>query len=170
MTPRSLAWGTAIGIALGVAYTASPLTIWFAIAMAGLFAWAGHGLGPRERSYVWGILATAAAIRVLAIAVLFLSQNRHFLDSFFWDGDGVHLKHRAFVIRNIWMAIPVSPSDLYGAFDRAYGWSTYLYVLAYLQYLTGPAPYGVHLLNVAMFLTAAVILHRLVRSAYGRAP
>jgi hypothetical protein len=68
------------------------------------------------------------------------------------------------------MAIPVSPSNLYDAFDRAYGWSTYLYVIAYLQYLTGEAPYGVHLFNVTIFVAAGVMLHRLVRAAYGRAP
>ena len=166
----SLAWGTAIGLALGVAYTASPLTVWFGIVMIGLFVWAGRGLTDRERRYVWGILAAAVVIRVLAIAALFLTNNRYLPVSFFWDGDGMFLKMRATVIRNVWLGIPNNPHDLFLSFQRGYGWTTYLYVLAYLQYLTGPAPYGVHLFNVALFVAAAVLLYRLVRSAYGRTP
>lgn len=166
----SLAWGTAIGLALGVAYTASPLTVWFVIVMIGLFVWAGRGLSNRERGCVWGILAVAVMVRVLAIAVLFLTNNRYLPVSFFWDGDGMFLKMRATVIRNVWLGIPNNPHDLFLAFQRGYGWTTYLYVIAYLQYLTGPAPYGVHLFNVALFVAAAVLLYRLVRSAYGRTP
>jgi hypothetical protein len=45
-----------------------------------------------------------------------------------------------------------------------------LYVLAYLQFLTGPAPYAIHLFNVAVFVITAVALHRLVRSSYGPMP
>ena len=169
MASSSLAWGAAIGMALGVAYTASPLTIWFAAVMAGVFWWAGRGLSARERRYVWGVLAVAVAVRVLAIAALFLSSHPHLTASFFWDGDGVYLKHRAMAIRDVWSGIPISAVDFSNAFDRSYGWSSYLYVLAYLQYLTGPAPYGVHLLNVTTFVAAAVMLHRLARSAYGTA-
>jgi hypothetical protein len=164
------AWTIAAGVALGVAYTASPLTVWFAVVMTGVFWWAGRGLTGPERRYVWGLLAAAVGIRVLAIAALFLASHPHVTASFFWDGDGVYLKHRAMAIRDVWSGIPISPVDFSNAFDRSYGWSSYLYVLAYLQYLTGPAPYGVHLFNVTMFVAAAVVMHRLARSAYGRAP
>lgn len=167
---RSMTWGTAIGIALGVAYTASPLTVWFAIAMAGLFAWAGRGLGEGERRMVWVVLAVGVGVRVFALALLFLLSDHALLTSFFWDGDGVYLKYRALVIRNVMAGIPVSQPDSFHAFDRGYGWSSYLYLLAYLQYLTGPAPFGIHLLNTALYMATAVILYRLVRPAYGRTP
>ena len=170
MASSNVAWAAAIGIALGVAYTASPLTIWFAVVMTGVFWWAGRGLSARERRFVWGVLTIAVAIRVVAIAALFLTSHPHVTASFFWDGDGVYLKHRAMAIRDVWSGIPISAVDFSNAFDRSYGWSSYLYVLAYLQYLTGPAPYGVHLFNVTMFVAAAVMLHRLARSAYGAAP
>ena len=169
MGSSSLTWGTAIGIVLGVAYAASPLTVWFVLVMIGLFAWAGRGLTDRERRHVWGILAVAVMIRGLAVAALFLTSNHYVPVSFVWDGDGVYLKMRAMVIRNGWLGIPNYPYDVFRAFQRSYGWSPYLYVLAYLQYLTGPAPYGVHLFNVTMYLAAAVVMHRLVRSAYGKA-
>ena len=170
MASSSLVWGSAIGIALGVAYTASPLTVWFAIVMAGVFWWAGRGLTDRERRYVWGVLTLAVVIRILALAVLFLASHPHITASFPWDGDGVYLKHRSMAIRDVWLGVPLSAVDFSNAFDRSYGWSAYLYVLAYLQYLTGPAPYGVHLFNVAIYVAAGVVMHRLVRSAYGRAP
>lgn len=170
MASSSLAWGAAAGVALAVAYTLSPLTVWFAGVMAGVFWWAGRGLSDRERRYVWGVLTVAVAIRLAVLAGLFLSSHPHVTASFPWDGDGVYLKHRSMAIRDVWMGIPLSGVDFFNAFDRSYGWTTYLYVIAYLQFLTGPAPYGVHLFNVTMFVAAAVVLHRLVRGAYGRVP
>lgn len=169
-TTSGWVWGIVVGIALGVLYTASPLTVWFTALTAGLFVWIGRELSARERRYVWGILAAALAIRLLAIAVLFLSSEHGQLTSFFWDGDGIFIKNRAMVIRDFWMGVPVSAVDLSNAFMDYYGWSAFIYVLAYLQYLTGPAPYAVHLVNVLLFLTAAAILFRLIRSSYGRAP
>lgn len=170
MAPRTLAWGTAIGIALGVAYTASPLTVWFVIATASLFAWAGRGLSEGERRMVWAVLAVGVGVRVLALALLFLVSDHSLLTSFFWDGDGVYLKYRAMVIRDVMAGVPVSQSDSFHAFDRGYGWSSYLYLFAYVQYLVGPAPFGIHLLSTTMYIAAAVILYRLVRPAYGAAP
>jgi hypothetical protein len=163
-------WGGAIGIALGTFYAASPLTVWFFVVMTGLFVWAGRGLSGRERRYVWGILAVGVAIRVLAIAVLFLGTRHDQMGSFFWDGDGVYIKFRSMVIRDVWMGIPVCRVDFFNAFMPYYGWSSFIHVLAYVQFLTGPARYGVHLVNVSMFVAAAVMMHRLIRSAYGRAP
>jgi hypothetical protein len=168
--PPSIAFGAAAGVALGGSYVASPLSVWFAVLMIGVFVWAGRGLSERERRYVWGILAVAVAVRVLAIGALFIVSDPNVLTSFFWDGDGVYLKRRAMTIRQFWLGIPVQPVLFSRAFDHGYGWSSYLYVLAYLQYLTGPAPYGVHLFNVALFVAAAVALYRLIRPSFGRAP
>src|SRR5439155_1104070 len=125
------------------------------------------GLSERERRWVWGLLALAIALRLLAVALLFLTTDHHNAASFFWDGDGVALKRRGLWIRNVWLGQPITPLQFSVAFDPSYGWTTYIYVLAYLQYLLGPAPYGVHLFNIALFLTMAVALYRLVRSAYG---
>lgn len=163
-------WGSVIGVSLAACYAASPVTFWFAITTAGLFLWAGRGLGDRERRYVWGVLAVAIAIRVVAVAALFLGTDNNQLVSFFWDGDGAYLKLRALAIRNVWMGVQISPVDLFNAYMPFYGWSSFIYVMAYLQYLIGPAPYGVHLLNVSFFVAAAVMIHRLIRSTYGRAP
>ena len=52
----------------------------------------------------------------------------------------------------------------------SYGQTSYLNVIAYVQLLVGPAPYGVHLLNSTLFTIGAVMLHRLVRKAFGPVP
>jgi hypothetical protein len=157
------------GIALGTLYALSPLTVWFSAAMAGVFLWAGHGLTASERRAVWGILAVAVAVRVLAIVVLFATSEPGTNPSFFWDGDGVYLKHRSLVIRDVWLGVPTGTVDFTDGFSRSYGWSSYLYMLAYVQYLTAPSPFAVHLQNVFLFLVAAVVLHRMVRPAFGAA-
>jgi len=169
MSRSVLACGIAAGAVLGTVYAASPLTVWFLAVMAGLFAWTSRGLTERERRWVLGVLAVAVAVRMLTIAWLFATTDHYQAVSFFWDGDGQALKRRALSIRNIWLGIPVAPLFYSLAFEQSYGWTTYLYVLAYIQYWLGPAPYGIHLVNVALFVAGAVALYRLVRSAYGRA-
>lgn len=155
------------GFLIGVGYVASPLSVWFLLAMAALFAWAGRGLSARERRWVWALLAVAAALRVAAVAVLFVTTDHHRVVSFFWDGDGMYMKQRSLWIRNLSLGVPVPPLYVTNAF-YSYGWTTYILVLAYLQYLVGPAPYGVHLFNVALCMATAVMLYRLIRSAFGR--
>ncbi|SVA95897.1 uncharacterized protein METZ01_LOCUS148751, partial [marine metagenome] len=93
--------------------------------------------------------------------------NDHYV-TFFWDGDGRALKRRAGSIQNIWLGIPVDPFLRSVAWEP-YAMTSYLYVLAYIQYLLGPAPYAIHLINVVAFFASTLLLYRLVRSAYGRA-
>ena len=88
--------------------------------------------------------------------------------TFFWDGDGRALKRRAVSIQNIWSGIPVDPYLRSTAWEH-YAWTSYVYVLAYIQYLLGPAPYAIHLISLASFLASTLLLYRLVRSTYGRA-
>jgi hypothetical protein len=162
-----LVWPALAGVALGVAYAASPLTVWFFVVVAALFAWSGRGLSRRERAWVWGLLAGAVMLRVAAVAILFLATDHTRNVSFFWDGDGLYLKQRSLWIRNMWVGNPLPPLYSYNAF-ASYGWTTYIFVLAYIQYLVGGSPYGLHLFNVALCMTTAVMLYRLVRPTYGQ--
>lgn len=169
--PRSiLLWATATAVFVGAVYALSPISVWFSLAMALLFGWAGSGLSNRERPWVLGLLAVALTLRVLVIVGLFLlgDHDRHSFSSFF--GDELYAITRSLLMRNVWLSIPIAPGDLVRAFDPDYGWTGYHYVLAYLQVLLGPAPYGVRLFNAGLFLAGAVALHRLVRRAYGPLP
>ena len=161
------AWVVGGGIALGLAYALSPLTVWFAAAVVGLFAAAGRGLPRDERRTVLLVLSAAVALRLVALAGLFLATNHQQVVSFFWDGDGKYLKMRGLWIRNFWTGAAIDPLDLRDAFSRTYGWTTYLYVIAYVQYLTGASPYGIHFVNVAVFMATAILLYRAARFAYG---
>jgi hypothetical protein len=136
--------------------------------MAAIFVWAGRGLPAGERRWVIALLAAAVAIRVLLVVLLFLSSDHSSVVSFFWDGDGAALERRALWIRDVWRGTQIQPFYFQVAFDRMYGWTTYLYVIAYVQFLLGPAPYGIHLFNVVLSVATAVALHRVIRPAYGR--
>ena len=168
LTEHPFAWMILTGIVLGIGYAASPLTVWFLGSVVFLCIWAGRGLSVRERQWVLGLLLFAVAARLLLVALLFLTTDPFETKSFFWDGDGIYLKQRAEWIRSIWLGNQIAPLDYDRAFSRGYGWTSYIYVIAYVQYWLGESPYGIHLLNVFLSLSVAVVLYRLVRKAYGK--
>lgn len=159
---------TAAGVAVGATYVLSPLTVWFGVATAGLVAWATQRLSGWERRWVLGILTTAIVLRVLAVVLLFLTRDPEdqYRVSFFFDGDGAAMKLRSMWIQLHWSGAPLDPEVASGAFSR-YGRTGYHYVLAYLQYVFGPATYGIHLVNIALFVAGGILLFRFVREAYG---
>lgn len=157
----------AVGVAGGLLYLLSPVTAWVAAGLALLVALATRGLPAFEQRQIWTLVGLAVALRAALIAGLFLTSAPGEVSSFFWDGDGVYLKYRALVIRSVWLGAPVSETDFVNAFSRTYGWTSYINVLAYIQWLLGPAPHAVHLVNVAAFVAAALVLFRLTRPAYG---
>lgn len=168
--PRSwIARAAAAGVALGVLYAASPVSVWFVLAVAAIYWWAARGVGAKERRYLWTLLTVALLIRVAAVLVLFLVSDHYAPTSFFWDGDGRFIKRRALAMLNLLDRIPLDPADFRTVYDHEYGWSSYYYVLAYLQYLMGPAPYGIHLFNIVLSTATATALYRLARAAYGAA-
>lgn len=156
----------AAGTLLGVTYTLSPATVWFWVAMAGMFAWAGRGLSRREQIWVFGLLSVAVALRVLALIAIFFGTYRE--DGLFTAiiPDEAYIAQRSLWLRNIALRIPVAPADFFAAFD-SYGESGVLWILAYLQILIGPASHGIRLFNAALYLIAAVALYRTIRPRFG---
>src|SRR5207302_1211121 len=71
-------------------------------------------------------------------------------------GDEEFFIRRSMSLRNLALGLPIHSADLIYAFDEV-GQTSYLYVLAWLQVLIGPAPYGVHLVGAALYLAAAVL-------------
>lgn len=154
------------GLALGVLYTLSPLTVLCTALLCGATWWAGRDLTQRERHWFFSFLTVAIATRLLVIAGLFLFADpaRPF-GTFF--GDEEIFKSRTIWLRNVGLGVPISAADMIYAFSET-GMSGHLYVLAYLQALVGDAPYGLHVFNAAVYVVSTLIMFRLVRPSYGR--
>jgi hypothetical protein len=157
------------GCAVVAAVVLSPLTIVAALALVFIIKAVCRGVPGDERRMLLWILVVAVALRVAAIGALFLWSDPSTISSFPFDGDGVFLKQRSLWIRNTWLGVAIDQSQFQAAFG-SYGWTSYAYVLAYVQYLLGPAPYAVHLLSVCWTVAASGLLYRLVRGSFGSAP
>jgi hypothetical protein len=147
----------------------SPLTVVCVLALATTTWAACRGLEGAERRAMLVIMLLAIALRVALVLGLFGLSQPDRLTSFSWDSDGRDVELRALMVRNIWLGIPVSPYAQYLAFTD-YGWSSYIYVLAYVQYLFGPSPYAVHLVSICCYMAGAVLMHRMMRRWYGPIP
>ena len=156
----------AAGAALGVLYTLSPLTVLCLAGIVAIAAWMTKSMSPRERGWFVGLLLAAVALRLAAIAALFLfaDPTRPYANFF---GDEELFKNRTVWLRNVSIGIPISPADTIYVFDEV-GRSSYLYLLAYIQALVGDAPYGANVLNACWYVSAVLLLHWFMRRAYGR--
>ena len=171
LSARGVGLAVAAGVALGAAYTLSPMAIWFPLASLAILRAAGYGLSERERRWVRGLLIAAIVMRVVAVLILFLWGEPDIVNTsvkvFF--GDEQYGIIRSLRQRNLWLGVPMSSEafdDVYGS----YGKTSYTLVMAFIQVLIGPAPYGVHLVNTLFYLAGALLLHRLARQAYGPVP
>jgi hypothetical protein len=160
-----LAWTIAAGAVLGVTYTLSPLTVLVLGSSPLIWRWASRDLSDRERHWLAIVLLTAIVIRLVAIAAVFLSASPSMpYANLFGDED--FFKRRSIWIRNIGLGLPISSADYLYAFDDV-GRTAYLYVLAFVQAVVGDAPYGMLLLNAAIYIAGMLALYRLARSVYG---
>ena len=153
------------GVLLGVAYTLSPLSVLSVIALVWAVIAAGKDLSPAERRWYWSILTISIVVRLIAIAMLFLTADpSHPFASFF--GDEELYKFRALWVRNIGQGIRMSPADVIYSYDDV-GHTSYIYVLALVQAFVGDAPYGLHVFNMVLFLCGILVLYRIARAGYG---
>ena len=154
------------GIVLGVLYTLSPLTVLSLTALGALVWRISRELTPRERTWFATVVAIAIAVRLAAIAALFVfaDPSRPYANFF---GDEELFKSRTVWLRNIGLGIPVSPADMIYVFDDV-GRSSYMYLLAYIQALVGDAPYGNNVLNATLYVAAVVILFWFMRRYFGQ--
>lgn len=163
-------WPLAIGagVALGFAYTLSPLTVLCLPALAAMVWWVGRDLPARDQRWFFTIVAVAVLARLAVIAGLFVfaDPSRPYATFF---GDEELFKNRAIWLRNVALGVPISKADVIYAYDEV-GKSGYLYFLELLQTLVGDAPYGIHLFNTTCFLAAVLLLFRLAYSSLGRVP
>jgi hypothetical protein len=157
---------TVIGIVVGVAFALSPLTVCFCFAMWALQRYATSGLHADEQRWMNALLVAAVVLRVGAVVVLFVSTNHSQTPFGIFFGDEEFYIRRSIWLRNVALGVPIHSADLIYAFDES-GWTAHLYVLAFLEALFGPSPYGVHLSGIAIYLFGAVTLFRLARRSFG---
>lgn len=161
-----VAVAVAAGVALGAAYTLSPMTVLCLPLLIVLAVWTGRGLSESERRWFVSLIAAAVLLRLAAVAVLFLTADsgQPFATLF---GDEQFFKNRSLWMRNIGLGVGVSRADIIYAYDEV-GQSSYLYLLAYLQALLGDLPYGIHVLNATVYLAGVLLVYRYVRPVFGK--
>ncbi len=162
-------WAVVIGIAVGAVYTLSPMSVWFAVGAVAVIWCSRRGLPAREGRWIAGLLVAALAVRAAMIAALFLfgSPDTIYVPFNVFFGDEQYNLVRAMRLRAFWLGASIRQESFLNIFEL-YGRSSYVQVTAFLQLLVGPAPYGVHLFNILLYASAAIILHRIVRRAFGR--
>jgi hypothetical protein len=168
MSNQLTRWLAGAAVASGIAYALAPVAAWFAVAMIGLFRRAQRGLDARERVWIAGLLGTALAVRLAAIAafIFVAAPGTYTYPSFF--GDGRYAIGRSLWMRGAALGETMHPRFVFEAFEP-YGASGYNYLLAALQTALGPATWSLHLVAVGCFLAGAVVWHRVVRQAFGAA-
>jgi hypothetical protein len=167
--PRLMRISLAAGATLGIVYALSPLTVWCTAALLVIVLLALRGIDGDERRWVLLIVVAAIVARFAAVAGLFAVTNHGQVAFGSFFGDEEYFIRRSIWLRNVSLGIPIHGADLIYAFDE-YSATSYLYILAFIQTLVGPAPYGVHLLAIVSYLAASLLLFRMVRPTLGRMP
>jgi len=154
-----------------VLYTVSPLGLCAGTLTVAAAVLARRNLPDDERRALTTIVATAVALRVAAIVAIFFTSIPIHDDQFVGalTGDGAYSMTRALRTRDLLLGVPANKYDYVVAFDE-YGRNSYVSFLTVAQIAFGPAPYGVRLMNSALFIIGALLLYRVTRDTLGPAP
>ena len=157
----------ALGAALGAIYLLSPLLVITGSGFAVLIRWARQVQDPIERCILTSLLIAAIGLRLLAIAGLFLSTDHQAIPFGTFFGDEDYFIRRSIWLRNLALDIPISLADVRYAYDASIQ-TSFVWVLAALQMVVGPSPYGLHLVSVFLYVLGAMALYRAVRPGFGQ--
>jgi len=160
------------GLALALVFTATPLGLGVLVAAALFALAAGRRLDPVDRRNFLIVLGVALAARMAVIVLLFASDlpNVNSLSLGSLTGDQSYNMMRSLRTRDILLGFgDVTHYDYFVATDD-YGRTSYIELLTVLQVIFGPAPFGLRLLNAALFLAGGALLFRALRPRYGRLP
>lgn len=164
-----LPFAVVAGALVGLAYTLSPLTVAVAPLFAAIVWYAARDLPRGEQRWVVALLAGSIAIRLAAIAGLFLVTDHTRVVAGIFFGDEAYYIKRSMLLTSLALRAPISPEDITDAFEEI-GDLGYMRLLTFLQVLFGPSPYGLRVLNVACAIFGAVLLYRLARRSFGGLP
>jgi hypothetical protein len=154
-------------VAAGAAalFALSPLSAVCGVVMALMAYRAVAGLEGAERRWIGGALVIGIGLRVLCVLGVFLLTGRQEQFNVLF-GDGRFAVDRSIWILNNVSGVPISPF-YWMRVSQNYGDVEYHYGLAAVQWLFGPSPYALSLINVACFEAFAIIFYRLTRAAFG---
>ncbi|MGQ0732031.1 MAG: hypothetical protein ACT4QD_00070 [Acidobacteriota bacterium] len=169
MTRQPIVVATLGGVLLGVAYTLSPLTVWFVVGCLLLGKTAVRGFAAEERRILLTLLIVAAALRLAVVGGLFAITDHDATPFGSLFGDEEYFKRRSLWLRSMALDVNISNADRIYAVDE-YSDTSYLYWLAFIQVLVGAAPYGVHVFSIGLYLAGAVLLTHWIRRSFGQAP
>jgi hypothetical protein len=161
-------WAALAVLAAAVAVV-SPLTLWCTVAVVPAVSIVTRGLDPDERRRVRTVAWIAIGLRVLVVIALFLATDHGRVPFGTFFGDEDYFIRRSLWLRNVAMGLPLHPFDLEYAFEPN-GTSSLLHVLAFIQAVTGPAPYALHLVGILFYVLAVLLLYRVARRSLGPVP
>jgi hypothetical protein len=164
-----LLFSIATGTLLGIALTASPLSVLaFGLAIPVILL-AGRGLAANERRLLMGILGAALAARVAIVLALVVIGLPHLNDLAVGSltGDDAYYLGRAIRARDILFGITGGKYDYFIVLDE-YGHTSYVELLSAIQIVFGPTPFSMRILNAVLFLAGAAVLFRAARPAFGQ--
>lgn len=157
----------AAGIVVAAAYTLSPLLVITGVGFALLIWWARQSPDETERRVLTAILIAAIGLRVVAVAGLFLSTDHHSIPFGTFFGDEDYFIKRSIWLRNLALGIPISLADVRYAYDESIQ-TSFVWMLAALQVVVGPSPYGLHLVSALLYVFGTLVLFRAVRPGFGQ--
>jgi len=169
VTAKRVVLVTLAVLAIGIGWTLSPLTVCFALVIVPIVQLGIRDLDGDERRWATTMIVVAIAARVLVVAMLFLltNQDQRPFGRFFADEE--YYVKRSLWLRNVTLDIPMYNFDIEYAFEPNAS-SSFVEVLAFIQMIAGPSPYGLHLVSIALYMSAVLLLYRAVRTTLGRMP
>ena len=156
------------GIVIGITYTLSPLFVLAMLGFALLLRWARQTADGTERRWLIALLVVAVSTRLVAIATLFLITDHETTPFGRLFGDEEYFIRRGIWLANLAVGIPISLADVKYAYDELIH-TSFVWMLASLNVLVGPAQYGVRAISALIYLTGTFTLYRIVRPSFGRA-
>lgn len=171
MTRSTLPLLLAAAAALSVALIASPLLVCAAIAAPFCLSWLGRGLPEQERTWLLTLLAAGLAARAALVAAQFVAGIPLLNDMSVGAlaGDESYYLSRALRVRDLLAGYAGTKYDYFVAND-AYGQTSYVTLLTWLQVVFGPTPYSLKIVNGLLYVCGAGVLYRMARAAFGALP
>jgi hypothetical protein len=157
----------ALGAVIGAIYMLSPLLVITGMGFALLIRWARQVPDETERRILTAMLVTAIGLRLVVIAGLFASTDHQSVPFGTFFGDEDYFVKRSIWLRNLALDVPISLADVRYAYDDAIQ-TSFVWMLAALQVVVGPSPYGLHLVSVFLYVAGALSLYHAVRPGFGQ--